>query len=357
MDSSLDRTDSFVEAMVAATRSRATSAGVDPSQYDVITASISALDEWLPAFAAGAEEHLACAEQAVAQGRTVTAAAAYRAAALCWHFATCIPQPDADAHLAAARRAGDALWRATSLLEPDAARIDAADREPRLVGMLRHPAGVARAPVVLILPGLDSSAVEFVGLVDELLARGLAVFSFDGPGQGELAHVTPPCPEYERVVALALDLLAERNDVDTGQTGAIGLSLGHFFVARAAAYEPRLRAAVAVTGPYSWTDWNALAPPIQNTLTLRAGSLEAAQQLTSRIDLTRVADRITIPLLAIGGENDPVTPAEESRRLVRDVDQGEMVSLKNGEHLGSNVMWRWRPHAADWLAAHLHVQR
>ena len=56
-----------------------------------------------------------------------------------------------------------------------------------MVGNLRRPPGLDRPPLVLLIAGLDSTKEEFFAVENIFLARGLATFSLDGPGQGETA--------------------------------------------------------------------------------------------------------------------------------------------------------------------------
>ncbi|GGJ01085.1 hypothetical protein GCM10011581_42820 [Saccharopolyspora subtropica] len=72
-------------------RPRAIAAGLDPFQYDQVTAGLTAIREWPTAFVRAGQDYVARAEQAEAHGRSASAAEAYRAAALWLHFATVLP--------------------------------------------------------------------------------------------------------------------------------------------------------------------------------------------------------------------------------------------------------------------------
>ena len=52
-----------------------------------------------------------------------------------------------------------------------------------LPAYLRVPAGTApRPPVVIMVPGLDSTKEELQATAEYYLARGLATLAIDGPG-------------------------------------------------------------------------------------------------------------------------------------------------------------------------------
>uniref|UniRef100_UPI003BADBDD7 alpha/beta fold hydrolase n=1 Tax=Streptomyces sp. NBC_01592 TaxID=2975889 RepID=UPI003BADBDD7 len=60
-------------------------------------------------------------------------------------------------------------------------------------------------------------------------------------------------PDYERVVGRVIDALG------AARIGLVGLSLGGYFAARAAALEPRVAAVATVSGPFH-LDWEELPP-------------------------------------------------------------------------------------------------
>src|SRR5512145_1304181 len=121
-----------------------------------------------------------------------------------------------------------------------------------MVANLRRPTGHNRPPLVLLLPGLDSTKEEFFNWENVFLQRGMATFSLDGPGQGEGGYAGHIRPDYEHAVAAALNALAGRQELDLERVGAVGVSLGGYYAPRAAAFEPRLRAAAAIGGPYDF---------------------------------------------------------------------------------------------------------
>nr|WP_259470945.1 lysophospholipase [Streptomyces sp. 1114.5] len=135
-------------------------------------------------------------------------------------------------------------------------------------GRLRGPADAPAT--VVVVPGLDSAKEEFLDLTSALLARGLAVFAMDGPEQGVLAATSTFVPDYERVVGRVVDALG------VARIGLVGMSLGGYFAARAAALEPRVAAAATVSGPFR-LDWEQLPPPVRDIMARRTGGTDAAR--------------------------------------------------------------------------------
>ncbi|WP_028926071.1 alpha/beta hydrolase family protein [Pseudonocardia acaciae] len=108
-------------------------------------------------------------------------------------------------------------------------------------------------PTVMMHSGFDGSAeeVHFVGAW-AAVERGYHVLSFDGPGQPSAIHRygLPFRPDWEHAVAPVLDHLATRPEVDMTRVALLGQSLGGMLAPRAAAFEPRIAAVIAVDGVY-----------------------------------------------------------------------------------------------------------
>ncbi|MFJ8626512.1 alpha/beta hydrolase family protein [Kitasatospora sp. NPDC093550] len=336
-------------AFVAENRPRAHGAGLDPYEYARVTAPLTSLRDWPTACRAAGRRYVEAAERAAAEGRTVTAGAAYRSAARWCHFAGLLPHPDRVAAAEAAAEADEAMRRALALLDPGAERVEGEG----FAGWLRRPAaGGAPTPVVLVVPGMDSGKEEFHAVVEALLARGVAVLAMDGPGQGVLAAGSTPEPEYHRVVGRALDALAARDGLDPDRTAVIGLSLGGYYAAEAAAHEPRLRAAATVSGPYR-LDWDGLVPFVTATLAQRCGGEEAARAFADRVDLTALAPRIAVPLLVVEGGEDRIPGVTAATALADQAPEAELLLVPHGNHLLGTALPDWLPVTADWLTARL----
>lgn len=335
---------------VAGNRSRAFGAGLDPFAYARVTEGLRSLYDWPAAFREVGVRLVAAADEYAARGRTVSAGEALRGAARWLHFSTLLPHPDAPAMAGAARAADEAMGRALALTEPSAVRIEGAS----FAGWLRHPVRpeAPTAPVVVVVPGTDSAKEEFHAVADALLARGVAVCAVDGPGQGVMAARQGPRADYQRVVGEVLDAVAGRPGVDVERAGVLGLSLGGYYAAVSAAYEPRVRAAVAVSGPYR-LDWDGLPLFVTDTLTRRCGGREAAREFAGRVDLTGTAARIGCPLLVVEGGTDDIPGVTDGTALAAAAPNATLLSVPHGDHLLGNSRPDWLAQTADWLTTRL----
>ena len=189
-----------------------------------------------------------------------------------------------------------------------------------------------------------------------MLRRGLAVIAIDGPGQGEAEYEFPIEPAYERVVTAVADYLKGRDDVDPDRMGVFGVSLGGYYAARSAAYEPRVRAAVELAGPYRFDlDWDALPSQTRTTFQVRSGAAGPAQarERAAALTLEDAAARITCPLLVVHGGRDRLIPAYHAERLAREAPGAELMLYPDGSHGVTNHAFESRAAMADWLAARL----
>ena len=100
---------------------------------------------------------------------------------------------------------------------------------------------------LLSLGGFDSTGEElYFFAAAAALQRGYNVLTFDGPGQGEplrLGHL-PALPDYEVPIRAAVDYLWTHPEVDHEHIALMGTSLGGYYAARAAAFEPRVKALI-----------------------------------------------------------------------------------------------------------------
>lgn len=121
-----------------------------------------------------------------------------------------------------------------------------------LHGYLYRAPGDGPKPVVIMHSGFDGSAEElhFMG-AGAAAERGYHVLTFDGPGQpSAIRRGIVFRPDWEHVVTPVVDYVLGLDGVDPVRIALLGVSLGGELAPRAAAFEPRLAAVVAVDGVY-----------------------------------------------------------------------------------------------------------
>ena len=328
--------------------------GVPLADFQDVTGGLRRWEDWCAAWSDRAALHQARAHRAVVDGFLRSAGEHFTTAAVCYHFAKFLFVIDRDQMRAAHQRAVACRNAALPLLDPPGERVAIPYGGHTLFANLRRPRGVDRPPVVVMAMGLDSCKEEMGTNEQVLLDRGLATLAFDGPGQGEAEYDLPICPEYERPVAAVLDWLATRPDLDSARVALWGVSLGGYYAARAAAFEPRLKAAVCLTGPFDFGEAFDRAPPLTRAaFTARsfAATEDDARAIARRMDLSAVAARIICPIHIVGGRLDRVIPPDHAERLAAAVSGPVTLTMvEDGTHVANNRPYAYRPQVADWLS-------
>ena len=137
------------------------------------------------------DAHRAQAEEAEAAGNLLTAGETYVRAALAYHFAKFVWVVDVARNHEATERAKAALYEAHRCLDPTAERVEIAFAGETIVGNLRGPRD---APLVLLLPGLDSTKEEFFWWEDVFLRRGSRPSRSTGPARARAATACRSAP-------------------------------------------------------------------------------------------------------------------------------------------------------------------
>jgi 2,6-dihydroxypseudooxynicotine hydrolase len=219
--------------------------------------------------------------------------------------------------------------------------------------VLRKPAGVAKPPVVILCVGLDSTKEEMDFYETLLLDRGMATLPFDGPGQGEAEYTIPIRGDFEVPVKAVVDFIETRSDLDATRIGVIGVSLGGYYAARAAAFEKRLKACVSLSGPYSWVEvFDARNELSREAFKVRsqAKTMEEARKVAQTLTLEGAAKNITCPLYVVGGELDHLTPPHNAERIAAEASGPTVLNVvKGGNHVVNNRRYMYQTQMADWL--------
>jgi dienelactone hydrolase len=188
-------------------------------------------------------------------------------------------------------RGRDCFLTAAGLFSPPIEAVEIPYEDTVLHGYFYRAAGPgshsAPRPTMIMHSGFDGPCEElhYYGAAAGQ-ERGYHVLTFDGPGQPAARHLDGLVfrPDWENVVTPVLDWLLTRPEVDPGRIGLLGLSMGGLLAPRAAAFEHRLAACVAVDGIYDL-------------------GLTVADAFRGGLD-GGIAEQITCPTLVCDGEED-----------------------------------------------------
>jgi len=331
--------------------------GIDANDFDRVLGETSEWRDWAPSWKRLGDEHRAIAEDAERAGRTVTATDAYQRAAWCYHLGKFLWFEDLALHDELRELTIATYAKAMPHLDPIAHRIEVPFERAVIPGILRAPPGATRAPLVIVVPGLDSVKEELYAVESHFLRRGLATLTIDGPGQGENAPRFPIRADWSTVITPLLDHLASVDlGVDLDRVGLVGISMGGIYGPRAAAKERRLRAIVALAGPYDlsecWPQLNELTKGGYVFYTKSRDEAEAFER-SKTLTLRGVLNDVRCPLLVIHGGKDRLFPPEQAERIVREAPNGTLLLYPEGNHVCNNIPYKYRPAMADWMRERL----
>ncbi|MPZ74728.1 MAG: alpha/beta fold hydrolase [Nitriliruptorales bacterium] len=346
--------DARVESALAHWAHRFVTQGIPLPDFQDVIGGIEHWDQWCRAWSDRGAVHRELAESAQAGGHLLTAGEAFTRAALCYHFAKFVFVNDLQQMRAAHEQAVACRNAALPYLRPRGRRVEIPFEDVVLPGNLRLPAGVQRPPLVLLVAGLDSAKEEMDSVESLFLARGMATLAFDGPGQGEAEYELSIRGDYEVAVTAIVDWAEQQPEVDPDRIGIWGVSLGGYYAPRAAAFEKRLKACIALAGPYRWLDeWDHLPEMTRETFRVRSGSatLDEASKVGATLSLEGVAGDITCPLLIIFGKQDRLIHYPAAERLAAEAGGPTTLwMIDDGNHGATNRAYRFRPQSADWMA-------
>jgi dienelactone hydrolase len=349
--------DARVQSAIAHWAPRFVSNGVALTDFEEVTAGVERWEDWCSAWSARAALHEDIGRKILAQGHKLSAGEHLTRAAVCYHFSKFVFVVDYEQMKSAHKKAVECRNLALPLLSPPGERVAIPYEGGHLYGNLRKPKGAARSPVIVMCMGLDSAKEEMDSNESVFLARGMATLTFDGPGQGEGEYDFAIRGDYEAVVKAVVDFLETRSDVDAGRIGLWGVSLGGYYAPRAAAYEKRVKACIALSGPFDWVEFFDKLPDLtRDTFRVRAKARTDAEARAHAATLTlkQAAKEITCPLFVMAGKLDRLVPWQEAEKLAA-AASGPVVRcfIEDGNHVANNRVYRYRPQSADWMARQL----
>jgi dipeptidyl aminopeptidase/acylaminoacyl peptidase len=349
--------DELVERVLRVWTPRFLRVGILMEDLSELAKRIDTWDDWCPEWIKVAEVHEQLGEQWLELDDELSAIEAFQRASMYYHVSAFVYFRDLALHNRGYEKMVETYERSLPLCDGAIEKVRFPFEDIDLVGLLSKPNGVSNPPVVILIPGLDSSKEGRHGGRAGYLARGMAVFSIDGPGQGEMSLTTHIRPDYETPIAAAIDYLEDRGDVDASRVALVGSSLGGYYAPRAAAFEPRVRACVAISGAFQPSSRRREMMPVTREAYrhyLGAGDDEETATLASRLTLAGAAEKITCPLLVMGGKQDPLVHWE-NQQMLYDAASGpkELHIFDEGNHSLQNIPHKVMPLQYVFLKKHL----
>jgi dipeptidyl aminopeptidase/acylaminoacyl peptidase len=339
---------------------RFVSNGVLLADFEDVTGSLERWEDWCAAWSARAKVHEELGRDSLKGGFRLTAGEHLIRAAIYYHFAKFVFVQDQKQMRAAHMKALECYREGVAHARPPGEPVQVRYGKQAIRGILRKP-DAAKPPVLIMAPGLDSTKEEIHAYEEPFLARGIAVLAIDGPGQGEAEYEIPICGDYERAAAAVADWIEHRTDLDANRIGIWGVSLGGYYAPRAAAYEKRIKACIALSGPFDWDRiWEGLPELTRETFRVRSHSRDETQarEVARTLTMKDAAARITCPIFIVTGRQDRLVPATHAEQLAKAVSGPvELLIVEDGGHNANNRPYRYRSRTADWLAGQFGLPR
>ncbi|MGW8782274.1 alpha/beta hydrolase family protein [Streptomyces sp. NPDC055796] len=213
-------------------------------------------DSWYVEWMATADRVSQEAQKALAAGHRISARDGflrasnyYRSAEFFLHGHPCDPRHD-DAY----DRSVACFKAAAELFTPAIEPVEIPYEDTTLPGYFYRvdDSGTPR-PTLIMHNGFDGTAEElhFFGAM-AAVERGYNVLTFDGPGMPGPRHHQGLVfrPDWENVITPVVDFTETLPEVDGSRIALLGVSMGGILAPRAAAFEHRLAALIAVDGLY-----------------------------------------------------------------------------------------------------------
>jgi len=345
--------DPRVSSAISHWAPRFVSNGVLLADFEDVTRSLERWEDWCAAWSERAAVHELLGRDSLKNGFKLTAGEHLIRAAIYYHFAKFVFVQDVKQMRAAHVKAVECYRDGIAHARPPGERVEVPYQNRSIYGVLRKP-NASNNPVLVMAPGLDSTKEEIHAYEEPFLARGIAVLAIDGPGQGEAEYDIPICGDYERAASAVVDWIEGRKDLNAQKIGIWGVSLGGYYAPRAAAYEKRIKACIALSGPYEWDRiWDGLPELTRETFRVRSHSKDETQAraVAKTLTMKEAAPRITCPIFIVTGRQDRLVPASHAEQLAKAVSGPvELMVVEDGGHNANNRPYRYRSRTADWLA-------
>ncbi|PNS11093.1 alpha/beta hydrolase [Mixta theicola] len=214
-----------------------------------------------------------------------------------------------------------------------------------------------RWPCVILSNGLDSvTEVEVFAFAEQFLARGIAVFMFDGPGQGINLGCNSIDMQFENVVQKIIARLRFESAVDSSRLGFFGISFGGYLALRVARYlGTEFRAVVNLSGGPSLSPYATLPRRLKEDFryAFMGGDDADMQRLFDQLRLTE-PEQNTVDTLSVHGALDDIFPLKELQHFHQYLGINHPLKIYPTEaHVCLNYISQYSIEVSDWLETKL----
>src|SRR5262245_32635775 len=331
----------------------------------------AAQEAWCESFMKIAARAEALAKRDEDAGNHFSAGRKYVRAGVYYLLAERMPSHGYPAKTIAYRKALAAYDKGYRLRGDPVERVEVPFEGNSLPALFSRAQGPGRAPCVIHFDGFDITKELIYGAAaEEYRRRGISLLLVDHPGVGEALRLRRLFGRYDTEVSATacVDYLHTRPDVDPERIGVAGVSLGGYYAPRAAAFETRLQCCICWGALYDFDERmqtraakrdEPSVPGFEEHAKWVFGkeTMEEVREVTRKMTLKGILDRITCPLLIVHGENDRQIPLHHAERTYRDAVNAASRELKvfpvsegGAEHCAADDNALAIDYMADWAA-------
>jgi pimeloyl-ACP methyl ester carboxylesterase len=184
----------------------------------------------------------------------------------------------------------------------------------------------APRPTLIAHGGFDSTLEElYTSAAAPALERGYNCLTFEGPGQGRVIRKQkiPFRYDWEKVITPVVDYALSLKQIDSRQIALMGISMGGYLAARAAAFEHRISACILYNGVYDGYESFAASFPESLRLAVENGNLEVVNTVVEILSDLDANMRFNLKHgMWTTGANSPFKLIQDSKKYtVKDIVQ------------------------------------
>jgi dienelactone hydrolase len=338
----------------------------------------AAQQAWYESFMKLAERTEGLAARDEAAGNLFSAGRKYIRAGVYFLLAERMPSHRSTGKALAYGRALAAYERGYRLRGDPITPVEVPFADGALPALFSKAPAAGRSPCVVHFDGFDITKELICGAAaEEYRRRGISLLIVDHPGVGEALRTRglPARHDTEVPAAACVDYLLTRDDVDPARIGVAGVSLGGYYAPRSAAFEPRFKCCICWGALYDFDQFmedrvarrgEPSVPGHEDHAQWVFGkaSMTEVREVTRRMSLQGVLERIRCPLLVVHGENDRQVPLWHAQRTYDEAINAPRRELKvfrlsegGAEHCAADDNALAVDYMADWAAAILGGRR
>ena len=337
--------------------------GVDPARTERVVKRVKNYFDWCNQWTKEGEKLEKLAGEALRDGNLYLARGLYHSAAGCYHIGSFINYYDIEEKIEAQGRARQCYQKAIALYEEQERpiRIEIPFREVEIPGYLLLTSQPDQPLIIFVNVLNNIKEVENHFYAQDFVKAGFNVFSFDGPGQGELRQHMNLIPDYEKAIHTIIDWFEINNEfnIDIERIGVIGISFGGFFSIKAAATDPRIDCVISNGGfAYfpSLSHLKKLNIATKRSVYYMTGyhSMKEVSEYFGHLDI-KICPPLSRPMLIIQGGKDRTVPPKHAYYFMdwATGEDKELLYIEEANHCCQDHFDLITPYTIDWFSSYL----